>query len=68
MKYLINRNKDINGKNEVHTHDCSFKPNPENQINLGNFTDELFAIMYARNIGWKDADGCHYCCPRAHKH
>lgn len=66
--YIINKQSDENGYNEVHTTTCGHLPAPLNQVNIGWHTDEIAAVAYAKNQGWTYADGCYYCCPKAHKH
>lgn len=66
MNYLINKNKDSNGNNEVHTSNCAYKPSISNQVSLGWFANENQAVKYAKQNGWPDADGCYYCCRNAH--
>ncbi len=65
--YIINKNKDSNGFNEVHTTSCKYLPDDHNQVQLGYHADEKNAVTYAKSYGWKNADGCYYCCPKAHK-
>jgi hypothetical protein len=64
--YIINKNKDDNGNNEVHTSDCYYKPAKSNQEDLGWFNNEVEAKNYAKQHGWPDADGCYFCCRNAH--
>lgn len=64
--YIINTNKDENGFNEVHAITCSHLPDVSNRENLGFHPDENAAVNYAKKIGFYSADGCYYCCPRAH--
>lgn len=65
--YIINKNKDSGGRNEVHTTVCAHRPYPENSLSLGYHANELDAVRYAKNAGWSAADGCYYCCPKAHR-
>ncbi len=64
--YIINRNTDENGRNEVHTTDCRYLPLTENQVSLGWHVDAVSAVAVAKLSGWKHADGCYYCCSSAH--
>lgn len=68
-KYIINRNTDINGNNEVHnkTIGCRKMPLSSNQISLGEHRSAQEAVNYAKSIGLVNADGCYYCCNSAHK-
>lgn len=67
IQYIINKNTDEKGFNEVHTTKCGYKPYPSNQVDIGLHIDEISAVNYAKSIGWYNADGCKYCCPKAHK-
>lgn len=65
--YLINKNKDENGRNEIHkTNICGHLPALQNRVNLGYFSADDEALRYARRIGYSDADGCYYCCEEIH--
>ena len=65
-KYIINRNKDNKGYNEVHTTSCPFKPESYNQVELGYFSNAIEAVKHAKLLGY-NADGCFYCCKEAHR-
>lgn len=65
--YIINKNADNNGRNEVHTTACGHLPLSQNQVSLGWHTNALAAVNYAKLSGWNSADGCYYCCEEAHK-
>lgn len=65
-KYIINSNKDEKGLNEVHKTDCFRLPLLQNRIDLGFFSNEIDAVNHAKSHGWLSADGCWYCCPKAH--
>ena len=64
--YYINKNNDGKGYNEVHTSNCNYLPEEKNRIYLGVFSDEIQAVNYAKAKGY-NADGCYYCCPKAHR-
>ncbi len=64
-QYIINKNQDDKGYNEVHKQDCLFLPEEKNRASLGTFADEIQAVNYAKSIGY-NADGCYHCCPKAH--
>lgn len=66
MTYIINKNADEKGLHEVHKSDCLFRPLSYNSAYLGEFSDGIKAVAYAKSIGWATADGCKYCCPEAH--
>lgn len=65
--YIINKVKTDGCYNEVHTTTCVRKPSPWNQENLGWHADEIDAVAYARRNGYPYADGCYYCCEKAHR-
>lgn len=65
--YIINKEKTDGHYNEVHTSTCVHKPEVWNQEDLGWHADETDAVAYAKRIGYKDADGCYFCCERAHR-
>ena len=65
--YIINKNEDDKGRNEVHTTTCGHLPLVQNRVSLGYFSDGKAAVSYAKSIGWKKADGCYYCANEAHK-
>lgn len=66
--YIINRLKDEKGLNEVHNLlGCVHLPEKDNRTELGFFADEIEAVKYAKEHNWPKADGCYYCCPKAHR-
>lgn len=65
-RYIINRVKTDGYYNEVHTTTCICKPLLDNQIDLGWHADEVDAVDYAKRNGYQYADGCYYCCEKAH--
>lgn len=65
--YIINKNCDEKGRNEIHTTTCNHKPASWNQVSLGWFSCAESALVYAKLQGWKSADGCYYCCEEIHK-
>lgn len=64
--YLINKNDDSKGYNEVHKTDCIHLPEYQNRVNLGWFSNDTEAVNYAKTHGYPHADGCYYCCNSAH--
>lgn len=69
MNYIINKNKDANGNNEIHnqTNGCSYMPDIFNQVSLGWCYSDADAVEKAKTMGYSKADGCYYCCHKAHK-
>ncbi len=69
-RYIINKNKDENGKNEIHNLDVKSTkehlPDEKNQVKLGDFDSDIKALNFAKQNGWTNADGSKYCCPRIH--
>lgn len=63
--YYVNKNAQLNGDHEVHTTGCSFMPNNENCIYLGNFLYCSQAISEARKH-YSQVDGCYYCSRDCH--
>lgn len=41
-------------------------PTATNKKYLGEFSDGIAAVIYAKSIGYSNADGCKFCCPEAH--
>lgn len=68
-RFIINRNAQPNGDNEVHnaTTGCDFMPSPENQIDLGIHVNCHGAVAYAKQQ-WSShqINGCYYCCRECH--
>ncbi len=52
---------------EIHniTTGCSYLPEQENRIELGDFISCRSALITARQI-YPSADGCYYCCNGCH--
>ena len=66
--YIVNKNPDNNGFNEIHRkNNCNHLPNPENQITIGDFSSCSAALAHAKQT-WRENkfDGCAYCCPECH--
>lgn len=64
--YIINKQVDEKGLNEVHTTDCGHLPLSYNQVDLGWHANAISAVDFAKQRGWSRADGCYYCCNEAH--
>ena len=63
--YVVNKNKDSHGVNEIHKTDCSHKPYSSNCYDLGYCSSDQEAIRKAKALGY-NPDGCYYCCPSVH--
>ncbi len=69
-RYIINNNQQANGDYEVHnaTTGCTFMPQTENQVDLGEHLNCQSAVFSAK-IRWPKAtkiNGCYYCCNPCH--
>jgi hypothetical protein len=65
-KYHVNSNAQANGDHEVHVSTCDHKPEPKNQVDLGEFSSCHAAVTAAKKY-YSDVDGCYYCCNPCHK-
>jgi len=63
--YYVNKNAQSNGDHEVHTTGCSYMPNNENRIYLGDFSRCSQAISEARKH-YSQVNGCYYCSRDCH--
>ena len=64
-KYYLNKQAQSNGDHEVHKLGCSYLPNPENRIYLGEFPSCHGAVREAKKH-YAKADGCYWCSPDCH--
>lgn len=64
-KYYVNKNAQSNGDHEVHTTGCSFLPNPENRIDLGDHSGCASAVQKAKQH-YHQVNGCYYCSNSCH--
>ncbi|HPL92920.1 MAG TPA: hypothetical protein PLB38_01395 [bacterium] len=64
--YYVNINPQKTGEHEVHTENCGWRPLAPNAIFLGCFTNCQDAIKAAKAKGFKNVDGCYYCCKQCH--
>lgn len=67
-KYLINSNAGDKDEHEVHVYSCSYLPDAENQIYLGEFDNCEDAVSKAKSKypSWI-VDGCGHCCEPCHE-
>ena len=63
--FYVNRNSQANGDHEVHTTGCSFMPQTENRIFLGDHTSCGLAVKKAREY-YSQVNGCYYCSKPCH--
>ena len=66
MNYYVNKNAQANGDHEVHKSNCSFLPDTDNRMYLGDFTNCHDAVAAAKKH-YPQSDGCYYCSPDCHK-
>jgi len=64
-KYYVNKNQQSNGDHEVHKLGCSYMPNPENRVSLGDHTGCHSAVRKAKETYTK-SNGCYYCSNECH--
>lgn len=65
MRYYVNKNAQSNGDHEVHKRGCSFMPDLENRIYLGEFSGCRPAVKEARKH-YRQVNGCYYCARACH--
>ncbi|MDR3583843.1 MAG: hypothetical protein P4L59_00790 [Desulfosporosinus sp.] len=65
MRFYVNKNTQTNGDHEVHRSTCSWLPDAENRLYLGDFTTSQVAVKEARKY-YGQVNGCCYCCPETH--
>lgn len=64
-RYYVNKNAQDNDDHEVHTASCSFLPDAENRIYLGDFYNCKDAVREAKKY-YSRSDGCYYCSNECH--
>ncbi len=64
-RYYVNRNAQDNGDHEVHAQSCSFLPEVDNRLYLGEFTNCRPAVREAKKY-YDRANGCYYCSRECH--
>jgi len=69
--YIVNRNAQPNGDNEVHQYprwNCTSPDYPavHNQVQLGYFAACSGAVSEAKRLGYSKANGCFYCANACH--
>tara|TARA_R110002072_G_scaffold75624_5_gene177881 strand:- start:3952 stop:4158 length:207 start_codon:yes stop_codon:yes gene_type:complete len=63
--YYVNKNAQANGDHEVHKSTCSWMPNAENRLFLGNFDNCREAVKEAKKY-YHQSNGCYYCSNECH--
>lgn len=64
-RYYVNKNAQANGDHEVHKSDCSFVPDPDNRIYLGDFATCVPAVRKAKEY-YRQSNGCYFCSNDCH--
>lgn len=64
-RYYVNKNAQRNGDHEVHKSGCSYMPDTENRLYLGDFDNCKDAIKEAKKT-YPKSNGCYYCCNEYH--
>ena len=65
MKFYVNKNAQSTGEHEIHRETCSWLPDVEKRIYLGDFDNSQQAVVEAGKH-YTSVDGCAYCCPESH--
>ena len=65
MRFYVNKNAQNNGDHEVHRATCSWLPDSENRLYLGDFYTSQEAVREAKKY-YNQVNGCYYCCPETH--
>ena len=65
-RYYINKSAQKSGEHEIHKEGCSFIPDSQNREYLGNYMNCSLAIKKAKEVGYKNVDGCYYCSKECH--
>ena len=65
MRFYVNKNAQPTGEHEVHRANCTYLPNADNRLYLGEFTTSQAAVREAKKY-YTYVDGCKYCCPESH--
>lgn len=64
-RYYVNKNAQSNGDHEVHTSGCSFVPEVDNRVYLGDFDRCQPAVSKAKEH-YSQVNGCYYCSNSCH--
>jgi hypothetical protein len=63
--YYVNKNAQPNGDHEVHVTGCSFMPDGNNRIYLGEHSSCQSAVRKAKEM-FRQVNGCFYCARECH--
>ena len=64
--YYVNKNQQLNGDHEVHKEGCSYMPNVENRIYLGEYSSCQPAVQKGKREHFYQVNGCYYCAYACH--
>lgn len=64
-RYYVNKNAQSNGDHEVHTSSCTWLPEKDNRIYLGEFATCKSAVTEAKKT-YEKSNGCFYCSKTCH--
>jgi hypothetical protein len=65
MRYYVNKNAQSNGDHEVHTATCSWLPDEDNRVYLGDHSSCGPAVREAKKH-YSQSNGCFYCSRACH--
>ncbi|MCE1159216.1 hypothetical protein SDC9_11671 [bioreactor metagenome] len=65
-RYYVNSNAQSNGDHEVHVETCSWLPDKDHRVYLGDYHSCVLAVAEAKRRGYSRANGCYYCCLSCH--
>ena len=63
--YYVNKNAQPNGDHEVHVSGCSFMPDANNRLHLGEHSNCQSAVRKAKEH-FRQVNGCFYCSRECH--
>lgn len=63
--YYVNKNAQSNGDHEVHKTDCSYLPDSDNRIFLGDHSYCSTAVDKAKDY-YTQVNGCYFCANACH--
>ncbi len=64
--FFVNKKASSNGDHEVHTSECSYMPEEQNQQLLGDFSNCADAVQEARKF-YDQVNGCYVCSKECNK-
>ena len=65
-KYFLNEHHQKTGEHEIHKEGCSWLEKTKKIRDLGEHINCQSAVQYAKNLGYKNVDGCEYCSLPCH--